>query len=181
VRGSAGPRTPSSSGRRRSSCRTRLCTRSPNGAASGSAARRPHQRLTDLESTLGLIGLHPAEYASLIAPLVDVPLPEGRMKKLALEELRRRQLAALVAWVLTGARSQAIALAFEDLHWADPTTLDLMGALAERGAQAPLFIIATARPEFRSPWSLRPHHSVIALAPLDRAQVARMVGEISSR
>jgi predicted ATPase len=103
------------------------------------------------------------------------------MKKLALEELRRRQLAALVAWVLTGARSQAIALAFEDLHWADPTTLDLMGALAERGAQAPLFIIATARPEFRSPWSLRPHHSVIALAPLDRAQVARMVGEISSR
>jgi predicted ATPase len=56
-----------------------------------------------------------------------------------------------------------------------------MGALAERGAQAPLFIIATARPEFRSPWSLRPHHSVIALAPLDRAQVARMVGEISSR
>ena len=103
------------------------------------------------------------------------------MAKLAPEELRRRQLAALVAWVLASARSQAITLAFEDLHWADPTTLDLMGALAERGAQAPLFIIATARPEFRSPWSLRPHHSVIALAPLDRAQVASMVGEISSR
>ena len=139
------------------------------------------QRLIDLESTLGLIGLHPAEYAPLIAPLVDVPLPEGRTAKLAPEELRRRQLAALVAWILASARSQAIALAFEDLHWADPTTLDLMGALAERGAQAPLFIIATARPEFRAPWSLRPHHSLIALAPLDRAQVARMVGEISSR
>ena len=103
------------------------------------------------------------------------------MSKLAPEELRRRQLAALVAWALAGARSQAIALAFEDLHWADPTTLDLLGALAERGAQAPLFIIATARPEFRPPWSFRPHHSVIALAPLDRAQVARMVGEIASR
>jgi class 3 adenylate cyclase/tetratricopeptide (TPR) repeat protein len=147
----------------------------------GGSATPADQRLTDLESTLGLIGLHSAEYAPLIAPLVDVPLPEGRMAKLAPEELRRRQLAALVAWILAGARSQAIALAFEDLHWADPTTLDLMGALAERGAQAPLFIIATARPEFRSPWSLRPHHSVIALAPLDRAQVARMVGEISSR
>jgi hypothetical protein len=108
-------------------------------------------------------------------------LPDGRMAKLAPEELRRRQLAVLVAWILAGARSQATALAFEDLHWADPTTLDLMGALAERGAQAPLFIIATARTEFRSPWSLRPHHSVIALAPLDRAQVARIVGEISSR
>jgi class 3 adenylate cyclase len=147
----------------------------------GGSATPADQRLSDLESTLGLIGLHSAEYAPLIAPLVDVPLPEGRMAKLAPEELRRRQLAALVAWILAGARSQAIALAFEDLHWADPTTLDLMGALAERGAQAPLFIIATARPEFRSPWSLRPHHSVIALAPLDRAQVARMVGEISSR
>ena len=132
------------------------------------AIRRPRpadERLADLESTLGLIGLDPAEYAPLIAPLVDVPLLEGRVSKLAPEELRRRQLAALVAWALAGARSQAIALAFEDLHWADPTTLDLMGALAERGAQAPLFIIATARPEFRPPWSFRPHHSVIALAP----------------
>ena len=146
----------------------------------GGAETSADQRLADLERTLGLIGLDPAEYAPLIAPLVDVPLPEGRMAKLAPEELRRRQLAALTTWVLAGARSQATALAFEDLHWADPTTLDLMGALAERGAQAPLFIIATARPEFRSPWSLRPHHSVIALAPLDRAQVKRMIGEISS-
>ena len=147
----------------------------------GGAEIPADQRVTELERTLGLVGLDPAEYAPLIAPLVDIPLPEGRMAKLAPEELRRRQLAALTAWVLAGARSQAIALAFEDLHWADPTTLDLMGALAERGAQAPLFIIATARPEFRSPWSLRPHHSVIALAPLDRAQVKRMVREMSSR
>jgi class 3 adenylate cyclase len=139
------------------------------------------ERLADLESSLGLIGLDPAEYAPLIAPLIDVPLPEGRASKLAPEELRRRQLAALVAWALAGARSQAIALAFEDLHWADPTTLDLMGALAERGHQAPLFIIATARPEFRPPWSFRPHHGVIALAPLDCAQVKHMVGAIASR
>jgi predicted ATPase len=41
--------------------------------------------------------------------------------------------------------------------------------------------VETARPEFRPPWSLRPHHSVISLAPLDRAQVARMVAEISAR
>jgi predicted ATPase len=56
-----------------------------------------------------------------------------------------------------------------------------MQALAERGAQAPLFILATTRPEFRPPWSFRPHHSVIALAPLDRTQVARVVGKIASR
>ena len=72
-------------------------------------------------------------------------------------------------------------LAFEDLHWADPTSLDLMRALAERGAQAPLLIIATARPEFRPPWSVRSHHSVISLSPLDSAQIAKMVRELSAR
>ena len=89
-------------------------------------------------------------------------------------------MAAMTAWVLAAARTQPIVLAFEDLHWADPTSLDLMRALAERGAHAPLLLIATTRPEFRPPWSLRSHHSVISLAPLDHAGVARMVGEISA-
>jgi class 3 adenylate cyclase/predicted ATPase len=139
------------------------------------------QRLADLENTLALIGLDPAEYAPLLAPLVDIPLPAARAPNLPPEELRRRQLEAFVAWVLAGARSQPVALAFEDLQWADPTSLDLMQALAKRGAQAPLLIIATARPEFQPPWSMRAHHGVISLAPLDRAQVRQMVGEIASR
>jgi class 3 adenylate cyclase/tetratricopeptide (TPR) repeat protein len=139
------------------------------------------QRFADLENTLQLIGLDPADYAALLAPLVDIPLPSGRGVNFPPEELRRRQLAAMTAWVLAGARSQAVALAFEDLHWADPTSLDLMRSLAERGQQAPLFIIATTRPEFRPPWSLRSHHTAISLSPLDRAEVAQMVGEISSR
>ena len=139
------------------------------------------QRLADLENTLRLIGLNPTEYAPLLAPLVDILLPEDRAAKLAPEELRRRQLAAMIAWFLAGARTQAVVLAFEDLHWADPTSLDLLQALAERGAQAPLLILATARPEFRPPWSLGSHHSVIALSPLDRADVARMVRELAAR
>jgi class 3 adenylate cyclase/predicted ATPase len=139
------------------------------------------QRLADLEDTLRLIGLDPAEHAPLLAPLVDIPLPPDRAANLPPEELRRRQLAAMTAWVLAGARSQPLVLAFEDLHWADPTSLDLLRALAERGAQAPLLVLATTRPEFRSPWSLRSHHSVISLSPLDRAGVARMVSEISAR
>ena len=117
----------------------------------------------------------------MLAPLVEIPLPEERAAKLAPEELRRRQLTALIAWYLAGARTQPAVLAFEDLHWADPTSLDLIQALAERGRTAPLFIIATARPEFRPPWSLRSHHSVISLRPLDRADVAQMVGELAAR
>jgi predicted ATPase len=139
------------------------------------------KRLADLENTLTLIDLDAAEYAPLLAPIVDIPLPEGRAVSLPPEELRRRQMATMVAWALAGARSQAIALVFEDLQWADPTSLDLLQRLAERGAQAPLFIVATARPEFRPPWRMRSHHGVIALEPLGRAEVARMVGEIALR
>ena len=147
----------------------------------GDADTAGNQRLADLENTLQLIGLDPAEHAPLIAPLVDIPLLPGRAANLPPEELRRRQLAALIAWFLAGARTQPAVLAFEDLHWTDPTSLDLMQALAERGRTAPLFIIATARPEFRPPWHLRSHHSVISLSPLDRADVAQMVGELASR
>jgi tetratricopeptide (TPR) repeat protein len=138
------------------------------------------QRLADLENTLRLVGLDPVEYAPLLAPLVDIPLPPARAANLPPEELRRRQLAAMSAWVLAGARSQPLVFAFEDLHWADPTSLDLLRALADRGAQAPLLLLTTTRPEFRPPWSLRPHHSLISLSPLDRAGVARMVGDISA-
>jgi predicted ATPase len=100
---------------------------------------------------------------------------------LAPEELRRRQLAALTNWVMASAKVQPIVLAFEDLHWADPTTLDVLRGIAERGALAPLFILATTRPEFRPPWSMRSHHGTISLAPLDRGQVRDMVAELSAR
>src|ERR1700733_13265130 len=138
------------------------------------------QRLADIENALNLVGLDVVAYAPLLAPMVDIPLPKERAANFAPEELRRRQLAAMTAWTLAAARTQAIVLAFEDLHWADPTTLDLMRVLAERGAQAALLIVATTRPEFRPPWSVRSHHSVISLSPLDRVQVAKMVAELSA-
>jgi class 3 adenylate cyclase/predicted ATPase len=138
-------------------------------------------RLADLESSLAQVKLDPAENVSLLAPLLDIPLPHGRAPVLASEELRRRQLAALTNWVMAGARVQPLVLAFEDLHWADPTTLDVLRGIAERGALAPLLIVATTRPEFRPPWSMRSHHGTIALAPLDRGQVRDMVAELSAR
>ena len=72
-------------------------------------------------------------------------------------------------------------LAIEDLHWADPTTLDVLRGIAERGALAPLFVAATTRSEFRPPWGMRSHHATISLAPLDRAQVRDMIAELSAR
>jgi predicted ATPase len=139
------------------------------------------QRRADLEGTLRSLGLDPAEHTPLLAPLVDIPLQPLGVADFPPEELRRRQLAAMTAWVLAGARSQPVVLAFEDLQWADPTSLDLLRALADRGGQAPLFVIASSRPEFRPSWGMRSHHSAISLAPLKRAQVYEMVGELASR
>ena len=139
------------------------------------------RRLADLENTLTLIKLDPAENVPLLAPLLDVPLPKERLPSLAPEELRRRQLAALTNWVMAGAKVQPVVLAFEDLHWADPTSLDVLRGIAERGALAPLLVVATTRPEFRPPWGTRAHHGTISLAPLDRAQERDMVAELSAR
>jgi class 3 adenylate cyclase/predicted ATPase len=147
----------------------------------GGAEVAGEKRLAELEAGLRSVGLDAAEYAPLLAPIIDAPLPPARIPKLSPEELRSRQLAALAAWVLAGARTQPIVLAFEDLHWADPTTLDVLQTLAERGAQAPLLIIATTRPEFRPSWKLRSHHGVISLAPLDAGEIACMVAEIAKR
>ena len=147
----------------------------------GGADVPTERRLAELESALAQVKLDPAENASLLAPLLDIPLPQGRTPALAPEELRRRQLAALTNWVMAGAKVQPVVLAFEDLHWADPTTLDVLRSIAERGALAPLYIVATTRPEFRPPWSMRSHHATISLAPLDRQQVRDMVAELSAR
>jgi predicted ATPase len=82
---------------------------------------------------------------------------------------------------MAGARTQPAVLAVEDVQWADPTTLDVLRGIAERGALAPLFVLMTARPELRPSWGARSHHAAISLVPLDRQQVRHMVGELAAR
>ena len=147
----------------------------------GGADVPAERRLADLENSLSLVKLDPAENIPLLAPLLDIPLPQDRAPTLTAEELRRRQLAALTDWSLASARIQPLVLALEDLHWADPTSLDVLRGIAERGALAPLLVVATTRPEFRPPWGMRSHHVTISLAPLDREQVREMVAELSAR
>jgi class 3 adenylate cyclase/predicted ATPase len=147
----------------------------------GGADVPAEQRLADLESSLAQVKLDPAEMVPLLAPLLDMPLPKERAPALAPEELRRRQLAATTNWAIASARIQSMVLALEDAHWADPTTLDVLRGVAERGPLAPLFVLITARPEFKPPWGMRSHHSTVSLAPLDRAQVEHVVSQLAAR
>src|SRR5271169_197313 len=77
----------------------------------GGADLPAEQRLADLESSLAQVQLDPVENAAPLAPLLDIRVPQERAPGLAPEELRRRQLAALTAWVMAGARTQPVVLA----------------------------------------------------------------------
>ena len=98
----------------------------------GGADLPAERRLTDLEDTLALVKIDPAENAPLLAPLLDIPLSSERAPALAAAELRRRQLAALSNLVMAGARTQPVVLTLEDAQWADPTTLDFVRGIVER-------------------------------------------------
>ena len=141
----------------------------------------PERRLTELESLLADVNLDAEVLAPLLAPMVGIPVPRARLPSLSPEEIRRSQKAAMVEWVIAGSRNQPLVLVFDDLQWFDPTSIDLVHALIEGNAQAPILILATARPEFRPPWRLKPHHEVVSLEPLDEVQVQRMIADLASR
>ena len=128
------------------------------------------------------VGLDAAQSVPLVAPLLELTVPaDYPPPPAAADERRRRLIATLAAWVMGGARTQPILFHVEDVHWADPSTLDVLRVLAEQAAGVPLMLLITSRPEFRAPWPHRSHHAVIALTPLDRREVQRMVNEVAAR
>ena len=142
----------------------------------------PEDRLAALAAWHRAVGLDPAQSVPLVAPLLDLAVPADYPPPPATpEERRRRLIATLAAWVTGGARAQPLVLHVEDVHWADPSTLDLLRVLADQGAPAPVMVFITSRPDFRAPWPHRSHHTVIALAPLERREVQQMVNEVAAR
>jgi tetratricopeptide (TPR) repeat protein len=75
---------------------------------------------------------------------------------------------------------QPVVAVLEDLHWADPSTLELQALLVEQAATAPLLLLYTARPEFRAPWPLLGHHAQLTLNRLSRPQVREMVEQVAA-
>src|SRR3984893_15477521 len=140
------------------------------------------EQLAQLEPRLKLVGLKPAEALPLIAPLLNLPLPaKYPPQPLSPEQQRRRLLATLVEWALGAARAQPTVNAIEDLHWADPSTLELLQLLVGQAATARLLLLFTARPEFRAQWPQRAHHTQITLNRLTSRNVRTMVEEVAAR
>jgi class 3 adenylate cyclase/tetratricopeptide (TPR) repeat protein len=139
------------------------------------------EQVARLESALRLVELKPDQVLPLVAPLLNLPIP-ANYPPLALspEQQRRRLLATLVEWVLGAARMQPIAIAIEDLHWADPSTLELLQLLVEQRTTARLLLLYTARPEFHAQWPLRAHHTQITLNRLSSRNVRSMVEKVAA-
>ena len=91
--------------------------------------------------------------------------PRTARPNFAPEELRRRQLAAMIAGFWPGRGRSRLSSPSRTCTGPTRPRSTSLRALAERGAQAPLLLVATTRPEFRAPWSLRSHHSVDFACP----------------
>jgi class 3 adenylate cyclase/tetratricopeptide (TPR) repeat protein len=140
------------------------------------AATSPEQRREDLERALAAAGMELSEAFPLVAPLLNLPVPEiYPASLLPPEEQRRRLLATLARWVFAAAALRPLVIAIEDLQWVDASTIDFQQLLVEQGTSSPLLLIHTARPEFRAPWPVHAHHLHITLSRLSYRQVREMV------
>jgi predicted ATPase len=98
------------------------------------AGHTVEQRLAALEASLGLAGLDPNVAVPLIAPLLELPVgTKYPPSSMAPDQQRKRLLATLVGWTFGAAKAQPLVIATEDLHWADPSTLELTQLLVEQG------------------------------------------------
>ena len=88
-------------------------------------------------------------------------------------------LRTLVDITEAAARKQPSVMLFEDVHWADPTTLEVLDLLIDRVKTIPLLIVLTHRPEFQSRWSEQGHVGALNLSKLTRAQSAAMVSALA--
>jgi len=140
------------------------------------------QHLAKLEAGLaGFKTLPLAESVRLFADLMSVPAPEDRYPRLSMtaQQERNATLDAIIAWLIETAEGAPVLMAWEDLHWADPTTLETLGMLIEQAPTAAMLVVATYRPELTPPWPQRSHMTPITLNRLERPEVEAMVGHLT--
>ncbi|SDR49778.1 SAM domain (Sterile alpha motif) [Rhizobiales bacterium GAS113] len=121
-------------------------------------------------------GAASSEDRALIADLLSLG-NDGRYPTLGLEAQQRRQrtLAALLAQIEGLAREQPVLLIFEDLHWIDPTSLELLSRTVERIGNLPVLLIMTFRPEFAPPWVGQAYMTSLILNRLGKRDVDLMI------
>src|SRR5262249_15002540 len=129
------------------------------------------EKLGKLAALLG-DGVEPGDL-SLIAEMLSLTGGERFPPlDLSLQRKKERTLAALLRQLPALARRQPVLMVFEDLHWIDPTSRELLDLTVERIAGLPVLLVVTYRPEFQPPWVGGSQVTVIALNRLGRSEGA---------
>src|SRR4029450_13552158 len=136
----------------------------------------PEAKFDTLERVLRTYRLPLEDVLPLFTALLSVPLPE-RYPPLNMTPQRQRQKTheALVAWLLEEAERQSVLAVWEDLHWADPSTLHVLSLMLDQVPTARMLTLLTCRPEFRPPWATHVPVTQVTLNRLGRAQVEAML------
>jgi predicted ATPase len=140
----------------------------------------PDDKLDKLVKVLGLATDRMNDVAPLIASMLSIPLG-SRYPALGLSpaQQRRQTLAALLDQTEGLARKQPVLMLFEDVHWADATTLEVLDLAIERVRRLPILCLITCRPEFEAPWKGLPDVAATALQRLDRAEAETLVKRVT--
>ncbi len=138
------------------------------------------QRIAKLEAAVAAVGTDLGEVMPLFADLLAIPrgdrypapnLPAAKQK----EKIRR----ALVAHIEAMAAQQPVLVLCEDVHWSDPTTLEVLDLLVDRVARMRTLVIMTFRPEYTAPWTGRSQVTLISLNRLTPRQRTEMIARIT--
>ena len=138
------------------------------------------ERTDDADTKLGklerILLPAPAEDVALIAALLSIPGgARYPLPVLTPQRLRERTVAALQAHLTRLSEQQPVLVLFEDLHWADPTTLELLALTIGQVRSQRVLLVATARADFTPPWPSHRHTSVVNLTRLDKSEAEAIV------
>src|SRR5436309_12684467 len=118
--------------------------------------------------------------AALLASLLSLPASDRYgLPELSPQSRKEKTLAALLGQLEALAKRQPVLVIFEDVHWMDPTSLELLTVTVERVRQLRVLLVITARPEFVQPWPDYAHVTTVALARLARAGGSAIIQRIT--
>ena len=143
----------------------------------------PAARLKRLEDRLAELGLTGPEHAPLLAHLLALAAADPRTASTTSSSpmaQRRRLLETVVSLVLAAADRRPLAIVLEDLHWTDPSTLELLDLLIQHLSSAPVLLLLTTRPELQPAWEALSSLTRLTLGPLTRAQARLLVEKLTA-
>ncbi|MGE0827224.1 MAG: adenylate/guanylate cyclase domain-containing protein [Candidatus Binatia bacterium] len=142
----------------------------------------PPTKLAKLQDALMLYRFPQADTLPLLAALLSLPHPDDCPPiTVSPQKQKEKTQEALVAWLVEEATRQAVYLVWEDLHWIDPSSLDVLTLVLQQVPTSRALVVLTYRPDFTSPWRQRAHSTQLTLSRLGRQHVAAMVNQVMAQ